>query len=549
MTEIPQPVNVYTQPSPTSSRDHGLRIHVDVQDQAPVDEVSPLTPRAPQELTLGQEQDEPPVSPIEPVAPAYVRGPPSERPFQSQIPRKASQPDDNTTRAQTKWDGFSGEPTSDDKGMPASVRPGMQPAESQYPHLKERTKQILASLREREAAKKTSLAKPLPPMADDPLDNPPQRAPWRGASGRAAIVEPVKNTPSARQGPIQHLARKPVQHAERSASLTQTYHEAVTDEPNIETSPSVQNLRTVESQDSIKPLVPLKTRNLTPPLNSNTLPQSPTKQTHIGTPEELYSLQPSVYEAPHGRVESPNYEEEPTTPTTPVAAPQPLTHPYVHAEQSFVQPDIDREQSHFSWTTYATSAADSPRSSAQAVQDSPPPLPLPDLSPPVVVKKRPLSTSPFMHSPPYLQRQYADSTSSVARKPVPGFQPRTSSVTSATARAMSTSKSLPPTPTIAEGADKMENLDAQLEGLNRRKHNITRIVAGLEAALKKNAIIYDTWKRKEVEKNIKNHKMELDDIGREIHEISLQLHRAQRKRDREDGYEACTGLWIKRVTS
>jgi len=114
---------------------------------------------------------------------------------------------------------------------------------------------------------------------------------------------------------------------------------------------------------------------------------------------------------------------------------------------------------------------------------------------------------------------------------------------------MSTSKSLPPTPTFTEGADKIENLDAQLEGLNRRKHNITRIVAGLEAALKKNAVVYDMWKRKEVEKNITNHKMELDDIGREIHEISLQLHRAQRKRDREEGYEACTGLWIKRVTS
>ena len=95
----------------------------------------------------------------------------------------------------------------------------------------------------------------------------------------------------------------------------------------------------------------------------------------------------------------------------------------------------------------------------------------------------------------------------------------------------------------------MESLAAQLESLNRRKHNVRRIVADLEAALKKNAVIYDMWKRKEVEKNITNHKMELDDIGREIHDISLQQHRAQRKRDREDGYEACTGLWIKRVTS
>lgn len=552
MREIPQPVNVNSQPSqPANQGDHGLRINVDVQDQPPADDVSPLTPRISHEPTLRRDQGEQPVSPIEPAVPAYARAPLPERPFQSQIPRKLK-PDGSSGKAQTRWDEYSGEPTNDDKGTPASVRPGTQPVEMQYPHLKERTKQILAGIREREAAKKKLWGKAPPPVTDDPLDNPPQRPPWKGASGRAALVEPVKNTPLARQGPVQYPERKPVQHIEHSASPTQTYHNVVTNEPMLEDSPAVRTLRTVESQESIRPLVPLKTRNLSPPLTSKTPLQSPTKQTAPESPDEPHSLQSSIYEPAHARVESPLCEEEPTTPTTPTATMEPSIHSTVHTAPSFVPPDIDREQSRFSWTTYTTTAAESPRSMTQIVRDSSPP-PLPDLCPPIAIKKRPVSLSPFMHSQPYMHQQYADSTgsviSSVLRKPVPTLQSRASSLSAATARAMSTSKSLPPTPTVAEAAGKMENLAAQLESLNRRRYNSRRIIADLEAALKKNAVVYDMWKRKEVEKNIINHNMELDDIGREIHEISLQLHRAQRKRDREDGYEACTGLWIKRVTS
>ncbi|KAK5951737.1 hypothetical protein OHC33_007029 [Knufia fluminis] len=550
MTEIPQPVNVYSQPSPPPmSRDAGLRINVDVESQTPADDVSPLTPQTSQQHPLDRQQEERPVSPIEPVVPAYARGPLPERPFQSQIPRKVSKPEESDGKAQTKWDDYSGEPINDNRGIPASVRPGTQTVEMQYPHLKERTKQILAGIREIEGAKKKPWGKAPPPVADDPLDNPPQRAPWRGASGRAALVEPVKNTPSARQGPILHPARKPVQHTNRNTSQTQTYHDVVTDMSSPAPSPAVQSLRTVEFQDSIKPIVPLKTRSLTPPMTSNTLLQSPTEYNALDSAEEPQFTTPSTNERSQGRVESPQYEEEPTTPTTPMASAEPPIHNPTNADQSFVQPDMDREQSHFSWTTYTTSVADSPRSLAQVIRGSSPPHPLSDLPAPITIKKRPVSTSPFMNSPPYMHQQCADSTGSVVRKPVPNLQPRTSSISSAISRAMSTSKTLPPTPTTTEAAGKIESLDAQLESLNRRKHNTTRIINDLEAALKKNAVVYDMWKRKEVEKNIANHKMALDDIGSEIHEISLQLHRAQRKRDRDDGYEACTGLWIKRVTS
>lgn len=548
MTDIPQPVNLYHQQAPpsSSSRDHGLRINAQVKAQEPVgDEVSPLTPQASdQHKTL---QDERSVSPIEPAMRAIPHQSLSARPLQSQIPRKAVKPIENNARAQTKWDEYSGEPTTDGRGKAASVRPGTQPVEMQYPHLKERTKQILAGLRERDAAKNLQWGRAPPPVTNDPLDQPIQREPWKGASGRAAIVEPVKNTPSARRGPLSVAKR-----VEIPSSAPETYHEHTT--PTNLSSRGPQ-LPPVASEEDIVPVAPLRVgkRIRTPELVTktdavNTQAQSSYESPAL-SPEPLFTYHESSPEIAHYRVESPLHDEEPKTPDTPVTVETPRIANKPESLPAYEPPNIDREQSRFSWTTYTTSAAESPRSLAQTMRGSSPPLPIPDSPPAIPIRKRPVSSSPFMHSSPYVDRSYADSTSSVVRKPVPGFNPRSSSLPSAASRVVSTSKSLPPTPTILEASDKIENFHAQLEALERRKRNINRIISDLEASLKKNAIVYDMWKRKEVEKNITNHRLQLDDIGREIHDINFTLHRAQRKRDREDGYEACTGLWIKRVTS
>lgn len=546
MTEIPQPVNVQPYQSPMTPttptgnpRDHGLRIDVPMQapmqEQAPAEDISPLTPRTSHERS----RDEQPVSPIEPATSAQARAPLADPPFQSQIPRKVTKSIESGERARTKWDEYSGEPTQDETGKSSSVRPGAQPVEMQYPHLKERTKQILASLREREAEKKKTWGKVPPPVSNDPLDNPPERQPWKGASGRAAIVEPVRNTPAARQGPIQP--------PERSVHRVKAFHSPTEAAFAQCSSPATHSIRSVASEENIKPIVPLKSakRNISPGLTTNKTTQGSSQ-----SPELHHSPLDIVPGSSQPRVESPQYDPEPTTPTTPTCLPEPhLTSNTSDLSASYGQVDLEREQSRFSWTTYTTSAVESPRSLAQAVREASPP-PIQALPLPITIRKRPVSTSPFLHSSPYMHQIYADSTASmVSRKPLPSIGSRAASISTATSRAASTSKSLPPTPTIMEAADKMENLDAQLEGLNRRKHNILRIIRDLEESLRKNAVTYDMWKRREVEKNITNHKLELDDIGSEIHEISLRLHRAQRKRDREDGYEACTGLWIKRITS
>jgi hypothetical protein len=117
---------------------------------------------------------------------------------------------------------------------------------------------------------------------------------------------------------------------------------------------------------------------------------------------------------------------------------------------------------------------------------------------------------------------------------------------------LSTTKSLPPTPVelqASEAADKLGSLQARLDDLARRKRNVDKIIYELQESLKKNAIIYDARKRKEVDKMVTNLHMEMQDIKNEEHDVQLKLHRVQKRRDKDDFYEQPTGLWIKRVTT
>jgi hypothetical protein len=51
-----------------------------------------------------------------------------------------------------------------------------------------------------------------------------------------------------------------------------------------------------------------------------------------------------------------------------------------------------------------------------------------------------------------------------------------------------------------------------------------------------------------VEKRKKEFEDELDEIRREEHEVGLKLHRAWRKREREDPNGSECAIWVRRVT-
>ena len=533
------------------------------------------------------------VSPIDSSFPTPTQ---PDKNHKSQIPRKLLQksPEDaikkrwnlrKEANEETRWDEYSGEPSQ--AGKPPSARPGVVPAadsEQQYPHLKERTRQILAGLKDREAVKKSGWGKIPPPVAADPLDDPPQRPPWRGASGRQAIVEPVKNTPEARTKPLSLVERlrRPEKESRSPTPESQIPPEKTPRSPIDSLSVAASHLpslREVASQESIKPVAPLKTRKTSQPMSPPALSpkQLEYTQLHLDSPFQSPGLP------------RPNMQ--------PVLSPSPTTIPDYGADSptlgsnapSFIEPERSSSEESLetvlkpkpfqreadtgsSWNTYATSTMEdnvftSPSPIARNVYtSSPDPMAHPAYSAdprPIVLRKRVAANNSGHKSydnyggiSPFSNISARKSSSNILRKAVGSDssnhdrngKPRAVSLMTH----LSTTKSLPPTPVemqAAEADDKIGSLQARLDDLSRRKRNLNKIILELQDSLKKNAIIYDARKRKEVEKMITNLHMETQDVKNEEHDVQLLLHRAQKRRDKDDFYEKPTGLWIKRVTT
>jgi len=100
-----------------------------------------------------------------------------------------------------------------------------------------------------------------------------------------------------------------------------------------------------------------------------------------------------------------------------------------------------------------------------------------------------------------------------------------------------------------EAPDKISILEARMDEFALRKRNINKVINQLSSGVKPTAIAFDLRTREQVKKTIEGLNNELAEIIQEEHDVGLKLHRAQKKRDKEDLYENPTGLWIKRVTS
>ena len=536
-------------------------------------EVSPMS--TPRSSINFEASDTSLVSPIESTFHLPARNLQAEQQSSSPVPRPTALPQlarfthaRKRSKGETKWDYFSGEPTTADSGKPPQSRPGtQQPLEMQYPQLKERTKQILAGLRDRtQPQQKTAWGRAPPPVAADPLDNPPApKEPWRGASGREAIVAPVKNAAAARDKPLKHPQRNvskldPVQDRARTVSpdgerkvqrkepepaAPQLSQRTYATQPKAKTSPKPDlSIRTITSQEEIKPVAPLKVKS--PRVRS---PAEAENTASLQSPD--HSPHPSQFRVNNDLAASVNQPEDTGHQRTPID----LRHPFrAPTDESKPKPTNETSQqlgtaqlvhepeSKLSWTTYASTRNDSPESMRRIQLDGSPVPPHSSMPSPLVMRKRPIATA--RNDPPFSNLEAAGSrTSLISRKPIPAERLRTGSGMSLA------SKSLPPTPIEMQAGDKISTLEARLEDLSRRRRNNKKIVREMQESLKKNAIVYDTRKRTEVEKQVINLENELLDISREEHEVGLQLHRAQKKKDREDCYENPTGLWIKRVTT
>ena len=550
--------SLYSQPSPTLPPDN-VRTSFPQRKGSVGGEISPVS--TPRSTNFPVGSDTSTVSPIETSFPVSARSPLPEQGFKSHIPRPVptglsrTPPDTREKKEDTKWDEYSGEPTAAQTGKRGSIRLSKDQLEMQFPQLKERTKQILAGLRDSDS-KKPAWGRP-PPAVEDSLDAPmiQQRPPWKGASGREAVVDPVRNNPGARKGPL-HIPQRNISR-DNPVVRTRTQSPEVTALPSSpsmgvglqpvrEPSPVTEvattprpdhSIRLIPSQESVKPVAPLKTREDKRKSESysgydNSLHgpfQNPSGQMQL----------PPNAETDHGRrvmsVSADDYSTKAATPP-----PRSALRPDHNQALQPVPPGDQDEVSRFSWTTHGTTVTDSPPS-MQATIDSSPVPPMPPLSNP---RSRPAPSSASRNMRQYSNNEARLSSTSIAsRKPV-GDRRRSSSMQSSTAKDLPP----PPPPEAVPAGDKVDILEARQAQLAGRKRNNGRIRAELTEALRRNAIIYDIFKRRDVEGRIKELERERDEITNEEHEVGVLLHRAQKKRDNADEYESNTTLWITRMT-
>jgi hypothetical protein len=492
----------------------------------------------------------------------------SQQRSQLPVPRKAI-PDAgvkaNEKKTDTRWDDYSGEPTTSEKGKESAVKPGTQPLEMRYPDLKEKTRQILAGLREREAASQQDAGKVPPPAQTDPLDDPPQREPWKGASGRTALVKPVRNNPAARLEPI----RIPAKNNRQIEPATSNTSRIVTP-----SSSAIKPVPSESTEDVVKPPAPLKVGKNSPSIRSPVTAEPPQSlQSPFRSPQYPNTVHASVTVPTSNTGPSVGPSNGPLTPLTPTQSRPNPPPPRSDSRQDFtptnsspmlgtVQPEPrsdslqpvnlanDDPSSRFSWTTYATTVTDSPPDTPRADANAPPVPRLPtDMPTPLVMRKRPVQaqaqarpqTSPTAHNFPTTQN-----TKVLVRKPTPADRRRASTLLTT---ASDLSKSLPQCPPEMEAPDKISSLEARMEEFARRKRNVTKLIKQLKNGVQPSSIAFDLKTRDEVKRTIKGLEGELADIIQEEHDVGLRLHRVQRKKDRDEMYENPTGLWIKRVTS
>ncbi|KAL6711179.1 hypothetical protein ACN47E_005710 [Coniothyrium glycines] len=463
--------------------------------------------------------------------------------------------------SKVKWDVYSGEPTSSNAGRASSVTPGTYAHGAAHSVSRPMGHQVTVSGPER----KVSLAERVSRFGAR------QAAvePWSKATGRSEIAPPLRDDPSKRPLQLPRKASSPtskrkdvevpnardvVAHHDTSATDTSS----VTSETR---SPDLHN-------DLIKPIVPLKVGRNTPPRSGLTSPTSPTNP-GLG-------IHPFVYSSPTTPTnrnplpvpEAPKQSEVAAAELHPAI--RSTTPPYHTADGKVVgqTPEKDKQAptSRFSWTTY---------NSGTTYQHSPPPSPPTLLAAATPVVRQRVVTEPISAASSILSRRrpvpQADRVPEALhpiRKSTPTNESPATTTTARIPRTMltrspvspyaasifstastSTTKALPVPPTSLSAHDHVSLLESQMDDLRIRRSNVYRLLSDLNNAAPPNPLLTDYKTARVVEQRKKVFEEELCEIKREEHEVGMKLHRAWKKREREDPNAAGSALWVRRVTS
>jgi hypothetical protein len=423
--------------------------------------------------------------------------------------------------AKVKWDEYSGEPNS--AGKSASVDPGSYAKGVPSSDRRPMGYQVSVSGPEK---KNTSFGERVGRFGSK--RSPPPVEPWSRATGRSEIAPALKYQPADKPLQIPRKTISPSTDQERSNALAAAIDSAPklpdTQAVTTEMAPKDPRDNHMRYNDGIKPIAPLKVGKTISPtsptglgISTNAYPSpiTPTSRTQLNqSPATVTPVEQTLY--PTLRTATPPYNKETS--------------------------DKDKQAaiSRFSWTTY---------NSAGTYQHSPPPSPPNGLS--SSSQKQRVVTEPISAASSILNRRrpvpHADSVPAPSMNKF--YTPIPRSPYASSTFSNSSQKALPLPPTHLSAIDHIAYLEAQQEDLRIRRNNVFRLLKDLNNAAPPNPLLTDFKKAKVAEQRKKAFEEELDEIRKEEHDVGLKLHRAWKKREREDPNSNGSALWVRRVTS
>ncbi|KAI4254149.1 MAG: hypothetical protein LQ352_003256 [Teloschistes flavicans] len=433
----------------------------------------------------------------------------------------------STTPASTRWDEYSGERTTSEKGKPGQVTPSSIPFDPKPGPVG--TKPAFGTT--------TTISSGNPPLRRKKVPSreenfsPAVREEWKGASGRHKIINPLtdKPHPPAKSAVFpngdQRLSQSPTEPTRPRDAISPTAGLGIMPISG-ESTPTRDHFHDhfrpnaihEENKESKEPSEPAQ---IIPPISTLTSPP-PQPESSSGL-----ALMPEDKRSPLARHPSPEAMKLVPQPPTPEPTPNSSRDSQGpdgvgnNFHSSFEQLNLkDQPQSRFSATTYATTAYDSPPATPEAIHESPVASP----PSPILSRKRPVPTSGLPNK----------------RKPTPSE--------AELARETRQAKTLPKSPPEMEAQDRVTSLQASLDNLRRRKINVQTVLHELTNVVQPSSIAYDIAARKEVKKTVEGLNKELTEILKEEHETGLKLHRAWKRQDKSSAYEPTT-LWVRRVTT
>ncbi|KAL8698568.1 MAG: hypothetical protein Q9201_006500 [Fulgogasparrea decipioides] len=547
-SEVETVSSVYSQPSPEmQSSLIPERLHIPQKQNGDLHDVSPPESlRRHEGNQNNSRRSSPDISPITENSSPIIERPPVNGKHTSGIPvlkktqgfggagkmwsnwrgkgAEGRQPDQGTTTPTgTRWDDYSGERTTSEKGKPGQVTPGSIPFDPKPGPV---TRSPAFGMTTTISSGNTPVRRKKVPSRDENF-MPAVREEWKGASGRHKIINPLvdKPLPPGKSAVFptgsRRLSESPNEPIRSRDAISPTSGLALAPISG-ESTPTHDSFRQpavkVENSDHQDPP---NRADIGPPIHIMTAPD------HPSAPDPDPIPMPEDTRSPLARHPSPEALRLIPQPPTPEATPnnsrdcqEPngLDH---DLRPNFAHMNLkEQPQSRFSATTYATTAYDSPPATPETTHESP--VATPPSS--ILNRKRPVPPAGLPSK----------------RRPTPSE--------AELARERRHSKTLPKSPPEMEAQDRVASLQASLDGLRRRRNNIQTALHELTNVVQPSSIAYDMAARKEVKRTVEGLNKELAEIMKDEHETGLKLHRAWKRQDKSSAYEPTT-LWVRRVTT